>query len=381
MTARATVCVVGAGVNGLAAARALALRGVRTIVLERFRLGHDRGSSHGAARITRTSYDDPHYARFAADAMREDWPALGRDAGEALITPAPGLFLGPAGGRIDAYASAAAAARSPVDEISPEEARRRFPQFRFGGTPRVLVDRSAGVVAADATMAALARLAAAAGAEIREDTPVTGIRPEPGTVVVATPRGDVRSDRVVVTAGAWVGSLLPTLADRVSVARQTVVYAEGEAAPGGDPAQWRVPRFPVWVWSGHDENDEFYGLPEHRHAGIKAARHRTSAGSDDPDLRPADGDAEAAAAVAEVMDFLARELVRPPARILAVERCLYTNTPTRDFALGPLPGEPRIIVGSACSGHAFKFAPRTGRVLADFALDGRSAAWARLLGD
>ncbi|MCG3136128.1 MAG: Monomeric sarcosine oxidase [Planctomycetes bacterium] len=377
-----TVAVVGGGVNGLAAARALALRGARVTLFEQFRIGHSRGSSHGAARITRTSYHDPHYARFAADAMAEDWPALERDAGEPLLTPTPGLFFGPRGGSVDAYVLAAAAAGSPVDEVGVPEARRMFPQFRFGEDPRILVDRSAGVLAADAAVAALARLAAAAGAEIREEWPVSSIAADVGGVVVASPRGDARADRVVVAAGAWIGRLVPELAPSFAVARQTVVYAE----PSGDRDAWRVPRFPVWVWTGRDEHEHFYGLPEHRHAGIKAARHATGPGSDDPD-DPAPPDSPApphgpaplndGRAVAEVMEFLGRELASPPARVLATERCLYTNTRTQDFALGALPGDPRIVIGAACSGHAFKFAPRTGRVLADFALDGRSAAWPR----
>jgi sarcosine oxidase len=44
--------------------------------------------------------------------------------------------------------------------------------------------------------------------------------------------------------------------------------------------------------------------------------------------------------------------------------CLYTTTPDESFVIdrrGP------IVVGSACSGHGFKFTPLTGRRLADLA--------------
>jgi sarcosine oxidase len=44
--------------------------------------------------------------------------------------------------------------------------------------------------------------------------------------------------------------------------------------------------------------------------------------------------------------------------------CLYTTTPDESFVLdrvGP------IVLGSACSGHGFKFAPLIGRQLADLA--------------
>ena len=51
---------------------------------------------------------------------------------------------------------------------------------------------------------------------------------------------------------------------------------------------------------------------------------------------------------------------------LSATTCLYTNTPDESFIIerhGP------IVVGSACSGHAFKFTPLIGRRLA--ALAGR----------
>ena len=50
--------IVGAGAMGSAAAYHLARRGEPVVLLEQFALGHDRGSSHGAARITRHSYAD-----------------------------------------------------------------------------------------------------------------------------------------------------------------------------------------------------------------------------------------------------------------------------------------------------------------------------------
>ena len=69
---RVEVAVVGAGVMGSAAARALAARGVPAVLLEQFELGHARGSSHGANRIFRFSYPDPVYVRMAVSA-REEW--------------------------------------------------------------------------------------------------------------------------------------------------------------------------------------------------------------------------------------------------------------------------------------------------------------------
>ena len=59
------VVVVGAGVMGLATARALAQAGRDVVVCEQFEFGHDRGSSHGRSRIVRLSYPEEHWVRLA----------------------------------------------------------------------------------------------------------------------------------------------------------------------------------------------------------------------------------------------------------------------------------------------------------------------------
>jgi glycine/D-amino acid oxidase-like deaminating enzyme len=46
------------------------------------------------------------------------------------------------------------------------------------------------------------------------------------------------------------------------------------------------------------------------------------------------------------------------------ETCLYTNTQDENFILER---HGRVVVGSPCSGHGFKFAPYVGERLADLA--------------
>jgi sarcosine oxidase len=48
------------------------------------------------------------------------------------------------------------------------------------------------------------------------------------------------------------------------------------------------------------------------------------------------------------------------------ESCLYTTTADESFVLERRNG---LVIGSACSGHGFKFAPAIGRRLAALALD------------
>src|SRR6516225_11407287 len=86
--------ILGAGAMGSAAAYHLARRGEPVVLVEQFELGHGRGSSHGAARITRHSYADPRYARLMPSAFRA-WRDLEADAGEALYIRTGGVSFSP----------------------------------------------------------------------------------------------------------------------------------------------------------------------------------------------------------------------------------------------------------------------------------------------
>src|SRR3954462_10540258 len=94
-TSRERNVVLGAGAMGTAAAYGLARRGEPVLLIDRFAIGHDRGSSHGQARITRHSYADPTYARLMPAAFAA-WRGLEADAGETLYLRTGGVTFGPA---------------------------------------------------------------------------------------------------------------------------------------------------------------------------------------------------------------------------------------------------------------------------------------------
>src|SRR5579862_7036982 len=86
--------VVGAGVLGLAAGRALARRGREVAVLEQASVGHPGSGSKGSCRIFRLGYDDPGYVTAARQA-RDLWHDLEAESGRQLLCPAPQLSFGP----------------------------------------------------------------------------------------------------------------------------------------------------------------------------------------------------------------------------------------------------------------------------------------------
>jgi sarcosine oxidase len=357
------VLVIGGGVNGLCTLAALADRGVSNAALvEQFAVGHTRGSSHGPSRITRSVYADAAYVRLMQWVQGEEWPRLERAVGRRLVYPAPGCFFGK-GPIWDSYLNAVLSQNADVQLLEPAAARTRFPQFRFPDATGVLDDRTAGVLAASATLRFLAQLVEKRGMSILENTRVESIDLRRGPIQVETNRGIIEAERLVVAAGGWASHLLPELKQQLTVVRQSIGYFRLQ----GRLEDQRAPEFPVWVYVGEGVNEVFYGLPEFETPGVKIGRHRTVGTGDDPDLTPEIAEAD----VADLRGFLSKQLAVSVEELLSTEHCLYTTTASEDFILDVLPSDPRVVVGSACSGHGFKFGPWTGRVLADLALDGR----------
>src|SRR5947209_9844433 len=119
--------ILGAGAMGSAAAYHLARRGEPVLLLEQFATGHDRGSSHGAARITRHSYADPRYARRMLDAFRA-WRELEADAGQNLYLRTGGIsFCPPQVDYVGRVASSLEAIDIPHPRMSGRALRALFP--------------------------------------------------------------------------------------------------------------------------------------------------------------------------------------------------------------------------------------------------------------
>ncbi len=362
------VLVIGGGVNGLCALYHLARLGVRRVgLVERFSVGHERGSSHGAARVTRSAYVAPEYVRLMQWVHREEWPRLEKDAGKRLVHPNSGLFIGPPCERFNRYLHAVQEEGAAVEVISPAEARGRYPQFTFEGAENVLLDKTAGIVSAREAMESLLKLAHKNGARIYENTVVRAIDPAAEPLLsVETSKGVLRAERLIVTAGAWARDLLPFLRPSLTVARQTVAYFTRE----GEMDDCKPGRFPVWVYMEEEENHLFYGMPEFGRPGIKVGRHLRVGVDDDPDDPPVAVEQDK---IEDLKRFMEGFFTSSEWTLAGAEHCLYTNAPNEDFIIDLHPENPRVAIGAGFSGHGFKFAPLTGRLLAELAWEGKTS--------
>ena len=335
------VVVVGAGIHGLATARALARRGRAVRVLERFRLGHTRGSSHGVSRVFRLSYPEQGWVRLAQDALAR-WRELEREAGEELLVRTPTLDVG-------AYADENEAALTACDvaseRLSVDEVARRFGVTVAG---EALYQPDGGVLRADRCTATLASSARAAGAELHEEVTVTDMAPAADGVRLETTAGPLDAGAVIVTAGAWAPGLLATAGIELDAVptRETVVYVRPERDGSLLPTVIAETRPGRITYALHAPG-----------IGLKGGIHGVGPVAD-PDEAGVASDETAA----EIETWI-RSVYGDCTRV-RVETCLYTNRPQERFALER---HGSIVVGSACSGHGFKFAPAAGERLATLA--------------
>jgi sarcosine oxidase len=198
-----------------------------------------------------------------------------------------------------------------------------------------LYQPEAGIVRADLARRAFLDVARGRGAEV-----ITGKRVDA--------LDEVDADVVVVTAGAWVRALVPDLPVRVT--RETVAYFRSEG----------LPRPSVVELDATTRGHAMYALHDPV-VGLKAGAHHAgaevdpdAAGVPDPEL------------VGRIAAWVRERLPDVDPEPVAADTCLYTTTADESFILER---RGRVVVGSACSGHGFKFAPAVGRRLAAIALE------------
>jgi monomeric sarcosine oxidase len=348
---RAFDCVVvGAGVNGLATARALARTGARTALLEQFDLHHTHGSSHGDSRSIR-HYPAPEWMALWREA-EPLWTELEEEAGVELVQRV-GVFTHASelGSEIEALVSLGI----PAETVDAVEALRRF-GIRLPEGGESYFDPTSGFILAARACEALVKSCRNHGVTIIEGATVTALKESPQDVAVTTNvHGTFTADVAVVTAGAWARGLVAPLGIPlpVYVSRETIAYF-------GAPGRANVPVMIDYTTADAVTGQGIYALPSPS-LGLKVAAHHSGVRSEQvPRSREPDG---------RVVERLTRwvsehlpQLAGPPAK---TETCLYTVAADEEFVLLR---EGRLVVGSACSGHAFKFATATGQRLAILAL-------------
>lgn len=408
------VVVIGLGGVGSFALRSLAKElkgtGQKILGLERYQLGHHKGSSHGETRIYRRAYfEDERYIPWIEHSIRE-FQTLEQESGTSILHECGNIVLQDKPQDDDNNKDAQQQERNYL-QLAQETAQRqniqvefldqkalksRFPQFRYHEDKELigLYEPNGGFVRSEVAMAAaLAQAQAVDEVTIWENTVVQSIQEMiPGTTdshvevkvrrqtkSVDTEDLTVTSKIVLIAAGAWASQLIPSWSEHLTITRQVQGWVD--VATSADPLEYSPETFPTWIRVTSKYPLPFFGVPVS--GENQEGKHYTKVGIhndrihqiDDPTHNPTqvsdEEREEYLKAVEVVLDRRAwhgqKDLSPDQVRVIP---CMYTMTPDENFLMG-VPHEFQSVYAIAgLSGHGFKMAPALGQILADFCLVG-----------
>ena len=355
----ADVVVIGLGAAGSAALYHLARQGVRAVGIDRFTPPHTMGSTHGGSRIIRKAYfEGEQYVPVLSRAYTL-WDSLEREAQQHLITWCGCLNIAPRDSPMITRARRSAnAAGIETRLMTPEEIQEAFPAFHLQTNEAALFEPQAGAIHPERAVRAHLSQAQSCGATTCFDEPVRAIERLSGGVQVRTDTRSVHAGKAVITAGAWIRSLLGDDSPPVTIERVVNAWF---ATEGTAFAPERCPTF-IWEYQGAHS----YGFPN-LGFGLKAGLHYQGGQAFHPrDVTRTVHDDE----TQQLRDHHLRLFPRGLEHCVQAATCLYTNTPDKHYLIDYLGGsDRRVVVGSACSGHGFKSSSAVGEALACLAMD------------
>jgi monomeric sarcosine oxidase len=347
------VVIVGAGIVGLSTAYSLLTQGFRNVtVLEQATVDHIRSSSHGFSRLLRFEYgSDTFYSHMVKSSLKR-WKNLEHLTGKTLYTPTGLLVLGNDDDRetLPSYRIVREMGL-PVELLSQDACTSRFPQFDCRPYNLCLYNQEAGILHASLILQTLRDLILDLGGEIYESCRVMRITNDSQhhPIRLHLSSGQVKqADRVVLAAGPWIHRLLPHLPVRIT--RQYLLYFSGLPT-----SEYSTGAFPAF-FAG-----DIYGFPIHQgcNGWVKATSH-TFGVPIDPENVTLQDDQVISSISTQIRGLLP---ALQHAEIARIDSCMYDVSPDEDFILDRLPSDPRVIVATGLSGHAFKFGLLIGDIL------------------
>jgi len=354
---RPRVAVVGAGAFGGWTALQLRRLGCEVLLLDEWGAGNSLSSSGGKTRVIRAIYgSDRIYVEMVKRAFAM-WESLAASSGTTLYAPTGALWMMRGD---DAYVRAALPIVRElgfvVDELTIDDARRRWPQIKFDGVRTAYFERKAGALFSRRACNVVRDAVANEGGKYR----VAAVKPGPIAkgAMHALRLGDgtrVEADVYVFACGPWLGQLFPEIiGDRVRPTRQEVYYFSTPAGP-----RYQVGALPIWVDFG---KHIVYGIPGIDGHWFKLADD-TRGAKVDPTTQKRVPTEEG---IANARRFLAErfpEIANAP--LLSAEVCQYENSPDGNLIIDRHPEAKNVWLLGGGSGHGFKLSPAVGDLAAN----------------
>lgn len=366
------VIVIGVGSMGSAACYYLSKRGYKVLGLEQFDISHEYGSHAGQSRIIRKAYFEHSDYVPLLERAYENWKMLEQEIGEQLYYKTGLLYAGnPNNEIIKGVKQSAALYNIDLEKLNNVIAADKFPSFKFPGSFEILFEPESGFITPEKAIRLYAAQAQKNGAIIHSNKKVIDWRKDGGSLIVKTDTQTYQCNKLIITAGAWAGKMVPGFADKIKVTRQFVAWIKTKKDD-----QFALNNFPCWMIGDDDKHGCYYGFPLldtkrfGEPAGLKLAHHypRNVTDPDNVNRQTTEEDIE------NIKYCLNKYLPGVFESVLSTKICLYANSPDENFIIDKLPGfEENVSIACGFSGHGFKFASVVGEILADLAIEGKTS--------
>jgi sarcosine oxidase subunit beta len=350
LPATAEIVIVGGGVVGLAIAYYLAKRGLNNVVVvERGYLAEGASGRNGGGvrqqwsteiniRLMQESVE--LCRRFAVDIGVNVWF---RQGGYLFLARSAAEVA-----RLEKNIAVQNRCGVATRMLQPREALAIVPELDLTGIVGAAYNPTDGILFPWPFLWGYARQAAAHGARIFTQTPVSGLEHQkPGGYVVHTPRGSVRARRVINATGAW----SPKLAQMIGVEIPTypIRHEICSSEPLKPFLRPMVSELSSGLYCSQSMRGEIVG-------GVTIPGHPSTYG------------------MGSTLEFLAtyaRRLVRlmpilGEIKILRQWAGPYDQSPDGNPILGAVPGHPDFFLACGFVGHGFMMAPVIGKLYGEW---------------
>jgi glycine/D-amino acid oxidase-like deaminating enzyme len=360
-----SIVIVGAGIFGVSAALELRHRGYPVILVDPGPLPHPQAASTDISKVVRMDYAAEDFYTGLMETAFPIWEEWNRRWERPLYHPTGMLYLctqkmAPGNFEYESYVRLTARGIA-LERVDPGSIRLSFPAWDASGAVDGYFNPRGGWVESAAVVRNLLGEAFEAGVTLVEGEAFTDFSRAGGKVTGIITRSGRRfpADTVLLAGGAWTPVLLPELGEALWPTGQPVFHFSPAA-----PEAFLPPQFPVWAFDLHTAG--WYGFPAAAGGVVKIANHgpgwRLDPGG--PRLIPAGEEAR-------FRLFLQQNLPSLQSAPVTYRRmCFYCDSFDGDFWIGHDPEREGLVVCAGDSGHAFKFAPVLGGLIAD-AVEGR----------
>ncbi len=370
------IAIAGGGIFGVTAALELASRGHAITVFDPGPIPHPLAESTDISKVVRMDYGaDADYTALG-EASLDGWRRWNREWERPLFHETGVTFLSrtpmaPGSFEHESYRLLLERGH-PLERLDASQIVARFPAYAPGALVDGYFNPRGGWAESARVVETLAETARALGVAF-EPRHVSSVVPD-GLLVqrdIDRPRHmskvDLhRADLVIVCAGAWVARLVRELAPSITANGQPVFHLRPD-----DPSLFAAERFPVF---GADiSRTGYYGFPATADGIVKIANHgagiRIAVSDSDTPVDEAAQRVVHPGHEAALRVFLAETFPALASAPVVHDRlCVYADTIDGHFWIAPHPERPKVVVATGGSGHAFKFAPVLGALIADIAL-------------